>query len=75
MPASLHSSGTRTHRGTWMKARFTCDCSDAGTLLVAPHARLARWLPWLDRFCTHQHQDEPACASDRDTARLMTRRE
>jgi hypothetical protein len=38
-----------------MKARLTCGCSAAATLLVAPHARPPRWLAgWLlgpPRFC------------------------
>ena len=38
-----------------MKARLTCGCSAAATLLVAPHARPPRWpacwLLWPARFC------------------------
>lgn len=46
---------------TWMKARLTCGCSAAATLLVAPQARPPRWLAcWLlgtPRFCITKVED------------------
>ena len=59
-----HNGKVQCKNGTWMKARFTCGCSAAATLLVAPHARLPRWLAgWLlgpARFCMFEFRVKTA---------------